>query len=124
LCWPLFGTEYLNDLGSVEGNFISFAKFLGDRAPHVAFLPLFDAGLPIENAYLPMVPALTALGSVLTRTSPAHAFHFLAALAYCERTALDLTFSLRCFPGHPRRPRRVLRPAAPRHHRPLRRSFA
>ena len=98
LCWPLFGTEYLDAIGSVEGNFITFAKFLRDHAPHVAFVPFFDAGLPLENAYLPMVPALTAIGSALARTSPAHAFHFLAALAYCAGP-LFLFFFARSWSG-------------------------
>ena len=82
LCWPLFGVEHLNDLQSNEGSFISIGRFLAGNWPHVAWFPWFNGGTPLESAYLPLVPALVALISALTRWTPGHAFHFLAALIY------------------------------------------
>lgn len=38
--------------------------------------------MPFENAYLPLVPGLTAIIASVAGCSPAHAFHFLAALTY------------------------------------------
>ena len=82
VCWPLFGTEYLNQFPSIEVTFIAIAKFMLEHAQHTACFPWINAGLPFENTYLPLVAWLTAAGAFLTRTSPAHAFHFFAALAY------------------------------------------
>jgi hypothetical protein len=82
LCWPLFRVEYLDDFQSNEGVFISIGRFLLEHWPHVAWCPWFNSGTPLENAYFPLVPALVAATAGLARSSPAHAFHFLAALAY------------------------------------------
>jgi len=83
LCWRLFWVEYLDDFQSNEGSFISIGRFLIEHWPHIIWLPWFNGGTPLENAYFPLIPALVAATSALARCSPAHAFHFLAALAYC-----------------------------------------
>jgi hypothetical protein len=82
ICWPLFRIEYLDDFQSNEGSWITFAKFLRNYWPHVSWFPWSDAGMPFENTYLPGVSAIVALASWIGHTSPAHAFHFIAALAY------------------------------------------
>lgn len=83
ICWPLFWVEYLDDFQSNEGFFIAVGKFLLDYWPHCRWFPWFNVGMPFENIYLPLVPAVVAGASIVTRCSPAHIFHFLAALAYC-----------------------------------------
>jgi hypothetical protein len=80
--WPLFRVEYLDDFQSVEGIFITFGRFLLDYWPHSGWFPWFDAGMPFENTYLPLVSWLVAGIAFLARCSPAHAFHFLTALIY------------------------------------------
>ncbi len=82
ICWPLFWIEYLDDFHSNEGSFIIFGKFLRDYWPHCLWFPWFNAGMPFENTYLPLVSFLVAAGSLVAHSSPAYAFHFLAALAY------------------------------------------
>jgi hypothetical protein len=82
IVWPLFGVEYLDDFQSVEGIFITFGRFLLDYWPHASWFPWFDAGMPFENTYLPLVSWLVAGVALLARCSPAHAFHFLTALFY------------------------------------------
>lgn len=82
ICWRLFGVEYLDAFQSNEGTFITFAGFLRRYWPHAGWFPWFDAGMPFEDTYLPLLTWLTALGSAIARCSPAHAFHFLLALTY------------------------------------------
>ena len=82
MCWPLFRIEYLDQFPSNEGSWITFAKFLQENWPHVNWFPLFDAGIPFENTYLPGVSAMVALVSMVGHCSPAHAIHAIAALAY------------------------------------------
>jgi hypothetical protein len=82
LCWPLFSTEYLDQFQSNEGSFIALANFLARHWPHVRWFPWFDCGMPYESTYLPLVPAVVAIGTWLSGLSPAVVFHFVAALAY------------------------------------------
>jgi hypothetical protein len=82
ICWRLFGVEYLDAFQSNEGTFITFAGFLRRYWPHVGWFPWFDAGMPFEDTYLPLLPLLAAVGSAIARCSPAHAFHFVLALTY------------------------------------------
>ncbi len=55
---------------SNEGSFIAFATFLAKNWPHVRWFPWFNCGMPYEFTYLPLVPALVALGSWITATPP------------------------------------------------------
>lgn len=95
ICWPLFRIEYLDDLQSNEGAFITLGKFLQDHWPHTNWFPLFNAGTPFEYTYQPLVPYLLAISSVVTRVSPAHVFHFVAALAYCLAPVAVFLFAAR-----------------------------
>jgi hypothetical protein len=95
ICWPLFGADYLDNFQSNEGVFMSLARLLGQHFPHSAWFPWFDAGIPFENTYLPLVPALVALVSSATGASFAHALHFLAALAYCLAPVFLFLFARR-----------------------------
>jgi hypothetical protein len=82
LCFPLFRVEFLDDFQSNESTWITFARFLMGHWPHVRWFPWYDGGMAFEATYLPLVPALTALGAWAAHASPALAFHFLAALGY------------------------------------------
>jgi hypothetical protein len=82
ICAPLFRIEYLNQFGSNEGSYITFGAFLAQYWPHTGWFPWFNAGMPFEDTYLPLVPALVAIVSHAVRCSPAHAFHVIAAVAY------------------------------------------
>jgi len=82
LCWPLLRIEYLDDFQSNEGVYITASKFLLDSWPHFTWFPWVNTGTPFENAYFPFLEFLTALVAWLTRWSPAHAFHVLAAVTY------------------------------------------
>jgi hypothetical protein len=82
ICGPLFGVEYLDDFQSNEGAYMTFGGFLLRYWPHVGWFPWFNAGIPFENTYLPLVGVLVAVLARLGSCSPAHAFHFIAALTY------------------------------------------
>ena len=82
LCWPLFRVEYLNDFQSNEGSWITFARFLQQNWPHVAWFPWFDAGMPFEDTYLPGVSATVAAVSTVGHFPLARVFHVVGALAY------------------------------------------
>jgi hypothetical protein len=63
--------------------FISLARFYRDHGTGGGWIPWFNAGMPIENAYQPLLPALGGFVSWLSSWPIARAFHFMLALAYC-----------------------------------------
>jgi hypothetical protein len=83
ICHRLFAVEFTRNLQSNEAAFMAIARFYRDHAGDIRWFPWFDGGMPIENAYQPVLPALSALISAVTGWSIARAFHFVLALAYC-----------------------------------------
>lgn len=83
ICRELFGAEFLQNLSSNEGAFISLARFFRTFGFFERWYPWFNCGMPIENAYQPLLPMSAALVGKLTAWSAVHAFHFVLALFYC-----------------------------------------
>ncbi|HZL55715.1 MAG TPA: hypothetical protein VFC21_01460 [Bryobacteraceae bacterium] len=79
----LFGIEFLNNLSSNDGAFISLARFYREHGTGHGWFPWFNAGMPIENAYQPLLPAFAALTAKLAAWPIGRAFHFVLAMAYC-----------------------------------------
>ena len=78
----LFALEF-TPLQSNEAAFIAISRFFHDHWNDLRWFPWFDAGMPIENAYQPVLPGLTAILAGLTRLSMGRAYHVVLALAYC-----------------------------------------
>src|SRR4051812_25362714 len=66
ICHELFSAAAIGNLDSNEGVFVSIARFFRDHFTDQRWYPWFNAGMPIENAYQPLLPVLTALSSALT----------------------------------------------------------
>lgn len=82
ICWRLFHTEYLDDMLSIEGAFISLARYIERRWPMYDWFPMWRAGFPFPHAYQPLLHYSVAAFARLTGLSPALSYHFLTALAY------------------------------------------
>jgi hypothetical protein len=83
ICAPLFRTEYLDQMSSVEGVFIALARYMRDHAGDLYWCPLWYGGMPFQNTYPPLLHALAALVSAGVRISPALAYHSVNAFFYC-----------------------------------------
>jgi len=83
ICRELFGIEFLDNLSSNDGAFITLARFFRQHGTGNAWFPWFNAGMPIEDVYQPLLPALAALAAKLSGWPIARAFHFVVALFYC-----------------------------------------
>ena len=83
ICHRLFAVEFTRHLQSNEAAFMAIARFYRDHTRDLRWFPWFDGGMPIENAYQPVLPALSALVSAATAWPIARAFHFVLAFAYC-----------------------------------------
>jgi len=83
VCAPLFRTEYLDQMSSVEGVFIALARYMRSHAGDLAWCPLWFGGMPFPNTYPPLLHASVALTSAAARISPALAYHTVTAALYC-----------------------------------------
>jgi hypothetical protein len=83
ICAKLFSTEYLNQLGSIEGSFIAISRYTVDHFGDLKWWPLWFCGMPYHDVYGPVLHNLVALVAVVLKISPALAFHKTVALFYC-----------------------------------------
>jgi hypothetical protein len=83
LCRNLFFTEYLSHMGSVDGSYIAMARFIMRHWGNLPWWPIWFCGMSFQNVYGPVLTFATAGLAVLTRQSPAWAFHTLSAVLYC-----------------------------------------
>jgi hypothetical protein len=83
ICRELFKIEYLPFMGSIEGAFIGISRFVMAHWRDLTWFPLWNDGTPYPTTYPPLLHLLVALAAALSGTSPAHAYHWVTALAYC-----------------------------------------
>lgn len=79
----LFGIEYLNHFSSIEGAFISIARYLKDHWGDVAWWPLWNSGMPFEYVYVPLVHTVVAGVAAGAGWTAARAYHFVTGVGYC-----------------------------------------
>jgi hypothetical protein len=82
ICARLFRVEFTH-LESNAAALISIGRFFQQHWRDLRWFPWFDGGMPIENAYQPVLPAVTAILSSITGLSLGRAFHAILAFSYC-----------------------------------------
>jgi hypothetical protein len=83
VCRELFTAGFLSNLSSNEGAFVSIARFFQEHPADWRWFPWFNAGMPIENAYQPLLPVSTAITGTLSGWPIERAFHLVLAIAWC-----------------------------------------
>ena len=83
ICRELFTTEWLDQMGSIEGAYIAIARYAAANFPDLTWFPLWYGGVPCQNTYPPLLHALVALASWGVGISPALAYHAVIALFFC-----------------------------------------
>ncbi len=83
ICRELFTIEFIRNLDSNEGVFVSISRFFRENFFDQRWYPFFNCGMPIENAYQPLLPIWAAATGWITGWSVERAFHFVLAFAYC-----------------------------------------
>ena len=98
----LFFAEYTGHSNSVHGLWMSMARLAGEHWFRPSWWPYFDGGIPFEHAYMPLIPALTAVSAKLSGASVAHAFNMITGLAYClgPLALFAMAFVLTRSPGY------------------------
>jgi hypothetical protein len=79
----LFGCEYTRSSHSVEGNFIGLSRLRAKYPAEHGWWPFWNAGMPFQNSYYPLLPATVATAAKLTGRSAARSYHAVTALMYC-----------------------------------------
>lgn len=78
----LVGIEWLDQMPSIEGARIAQARWILENWRDLNWFPLWYGGIPFENVYPPLFPALTALLAAASGLTVAHSFHIASALVY------------------------------------------
>lgn len=83
ICRELFTADFINNLPSNEGIFAALGRFFREYPFDHNWFPWFNAGMATENAYQPLLPALSALTGAVTGWPPGRSLHAVLAFAYC-----------------------------------------
>jgi hypothetical protein len=83
ICRELFGIEYLQNMGSIEGAYIGISRYAMAHWRDLTWFPLWYNGVPYQNTYPPLLHFGVALIAWVRGITPAHAYHWTTALAYC-----------------------------------------
>jgi hypothetical protein len=79
----LFGCEYTRSSHSIEGNFIALSRLRAEYPGQRDWWPFWNAGMPFQHSYYPLLPATVATAAKLTGWSAARSYHAVTALLYC-----------------------------------------
>ncbi len=78
----LFHSEYIAQMGSIEGAFIGLARYIRDHFPDLNWMPLWYGGIPFPDSYPPLLHATVAEVSALAHISAGLAYHAVTAAFY------------------------------------------
>lgn len=70
-------------MGSIEGAFIGISRYAIAHWTDLTWFPLWSDGIPYPTTYPPLLHLVVAFAAWLRGISPAHAYHWITALAYC-----------------------------------------
>lgn len=82
VCRRLFVTEYLDQMGSIEGAYIGLSRWILEHPHQLDWFPLWYGGIPFQNAYPPLLHLVVALTAGAFSISPALAHHLAGAAMY------------------------------------------
>ena len=94
ICKNLFTVEFTQRMESIEGSYMSIARWAKDNWSDLTWFPLWFNGMPFEKVYQPGFHFTVAGLSTLFGWTPQHAYHFLTAVTYC---AGALTLFCMCY---------------------------
>jgi hypothetical protein len=82
ICRELFLTECTRHMNTMHGFWIAIARLATTHWYKPTWWPFWDAGMPFEFTYAPLVPALTAFLAKITGWTVSHAFNAVSGFFY------------------------------------------
>lgn len=95
ICWRLFRIEYAQHFNSVEGFFISIARYISTHWGGFSWWPLWHCGMPYQDTYVPLVHLVVAAVASLAKISAARAYHDVTGVTYSLGAALLFLMAMR-----------------------------
>jgi hypothetical protein len=93
ICREFFLTEHTGHMNSMHGFWMALGRLASHHWWRPGWWPYWDAGMPFEWTYAPLVPGLTAAWSNLTGVSVGRAFHSVTGLTYVLTPVLLFLFA-------------------------------
>lgn len=78
----MFFVEHTGHMNSMHGFWIALGRLAEHQWWRPGWWPAWDAGMPFEFTYAPLIPALSAIGSKLTGVSVSRSFHSIMGVFY------------------------------------------
>jgi len=82
VCKNLFALEFSQRMESIEGSYMSIARWVSANWSDLTWFPLWFNGMPFQQVYQPGFHFTVAGLSTLLGWTPQHAYHFLTAVTY------------------------------------------
>ncbi len=82
ICRDFFLVEHTGHMNAMHGFWMSIARLASRNWWFPGWWPYWDAGMPVEWTYAPLVPALTSAWAGLAGVSVARAFHSISGVLY------------------------------------------
>jgi hypothetical protein len=82
VCKNLFALEFSQRMESIEGSYMSIARWAAANWSDLTWFPLWFDGMPFQKVYQPGFHFTVAGLSALLGWTPQHAYHFLTAITY------------------------------------------
>jgi hypothetical protein len=83
VCRDLWSAGYLDHLGSVEGSFLAFSRWIAAHRGDLDWFPLWFSGMPFERVYGPNLHWTVAAVSSWTGISVLRSYRVITAALYC-----------------------------------------
>ena len=83
ICRPLFRTEWVVHMFSIEAAYIALTRYVLDNFPDLSWFPLWNNGERFQSTYQPGLPLISAGTSRLLHVDAALGYHITIALFYC-----------------------------------------
>ena len=83
--WPVFRLlrlEYHEYFHSIEGVFLGLEQYIALNWPKLSWFPLWHAGMPFEDSYVPFYHLAVVIVSKLSGFTIARSYHVLTGLTY------------------------------------------
>ena len=82
ICWRLFKVEFTGNFASIEGAFISIARYISHHWSDFGWWPLWHCGMPYQDTYVPLLHLIVALTATVGHLSAARAYHAVIGVTY------------------------------------------
>jgi hypothetical protein len=83
VCTDLWSAGYVDHLGSVEGSFLAFSRWIAGHRGDLHWFPLWFSGMPFERVYGPNLHWTVAALSSAAHISILRSYRIVTAALYC-----------------------------------------